>query len=179
VRRAAAREPVPGSGSVAAAVGALGAGLASMALGSARGEGSSGASAELGARMEALLSCVQADADAYRAYLEARAGGGALEHAVERSIAVPTEIATLALGGLEGLVSGLATVRSRLHSEAVTGAQALLAAVEGATFTARSNLSGLADLGARERHAAELEGLVTRARAAARALHDLLPAPAR
>src|SRR5262245_15315665 len=96
-RAAAAREPVPGSGSVAAAVGALGAGLASMALGSARGEGPSPAPAELAACMEALLARVQADAEAYRAFLDARASGHGLASAVERSIAVPAEVAALAL----------------------------------------------------------------------------------
>lgn len=164
---------------MAAAVGALGAGLASMALGSARGEGASGAAAELVACMEDLLARVQGDADAYGGYLAARAGGGDLALAVERSIRVPQEVATLALDGLERLLTGFATVRQRLHSEVVTGGQALLAAVEGATFTARSNLPGLADAHARERHALELERLVTRARSCARQLHDLLPDPAR
>src|SRR5262245_11962328 len=85
-RAAAARGPVPGSGSVAAAVGALGAGLASMALGNAGGEAGAQAAAELARTMEQLLARVDGDARAYASYLEARAGRGDLGAAVEGSI---------------------------------------------------------------------------------------------
>lgn len=165
-RAVAAPGPVPGSGSVAAAVGAFGAGLASMALGAGRGEGAAvERAAEAAGGMEALLARVERDAEAYAAYLEARAGRGDLAEAVERSIAVPLEIATHALAALEGLVAGFAAVRPRLHSEAVTAAHALRAAVEGATFTAGANLPGLTDARERERRGAELETLRTRAQA--------------
>src|SRR5262245_26793855 len=116
-RAAAARGPVPGSGSVAAAVGALGAGLASMALGSGRGEGSgAAAAAELARRMEELLAQVDGDALAYNRYLEARAGRGQLDEAIEGSIAAPEEVAEHALAALERLAGTLAAVRPLLAS---------------------------------------------------------------
>jgi formiminotetrahydrofolate cyclodeaminase len=177
-RAAAARGPVPGSGGVAAAIGALGAGLASMALGSARGE-SSGAAAELVRDMEGLLARVDRDVAAYTSYLEARNGRGELQAAVEGAIAVPREVAEHALAALERLAARLADVRPHLHSEALTAAQALLACVEGATFTARSNLPGLADPSGRDERSAALAGLAARARELARQVHEHVQHPAR
>lgn len=164
-RAAAAQGPVPGSGSVAAGVGALGAGLVSKALGSVRGEPKAARlAAEAERAMSALLECVERDARAYSGYLEARAGRGELATAVAASIAVPREIADHALAALEHLVAGFESVRTRLHSEGVTASHTLRAAIEGAVFTARSNLPGLADPTERERLAAEFETLVSRAR---------------
>jgi formiminotetrahydrofolate cyclodeaminase len=174
-RAAAAQGPVPGSGSVAAALGALGAGMASMALGSARGEASAARlAAEAGELAEGLLACVDEDSHAYAGYLEARAGRGDLAAAVEGSIAVPEAIAERALAALVCLERGFPAVRPRLHSEGVTATQALLAAAESATFTARSNLPGLGDVRAREARAAALETRVARARDLARTLLDRL-----
>ena len=174
-RAAAAQGPVPASGSVAAAVGALGAGLARMALGSVRGEASAArAAAELRQRMEGLLACVDRDAAAYASYLEARAGRAELAPAVAGSIAVPREMAVGALAALEELAAGIAAVRPRLASEGLTAAQALLACVEGASFTARSNLPGLADPREREARRRELLGLEERAAELVRAIKDHL-----
>ena len=177
-RAAAAQGPVPGSGSVAAALGALGAGMASMALGSGRGEDSvARLSAEAARLAEGLLACVDEDTRAYGGYLEARAGRGDLAAAVEGSIAVPEAIAEHALAALVCLERGFPAVRSRLYSEGVTATQALLAAVESATFPARSNLPGLGDVRTRETRAAALEARVTRARELARTLLDRLQPP--
>ena len=172
---AAAQGPVPASGCVAAAVGALGAGLASMALGSARGEGSAvRAAAEVHALMEELLACVDRDAEAYALFLEARAGRAELARAVAGSIEVPGRMARGALAALERLSAGVAAVRPHLASEGVTAARALLACVEGATFTARSNLPNLADPAEREAWRAELEALSARAGELARSILDHL-----
>ena len=177
-RAAAAQGPVPGSGSVAAALGALGAGMASMALGSGRGEDSvARLSAEAARLAEGLLACVDDDTRAYGGYLEARAGRGDLAAAVEGSIAVPEAIAERALAALACLERGIPAVRSHLYSEGVTATQALLAAVESATFTARSNLPGLGDVRAREARAAALEARVAGARELARTLHARLQPP--
>ena len=171
VRAAAAPGPVPGSGSVAAALGALGAALGSMALGAARGEGHAPEAARAhGASAEALLAAVDEDARAYQGFLEARAGRGALPEALARSIAVPRTVAEDALAALERLSAGWAGIRPRLASEGLTAAQALLACVEGAAFTASANLAGLADAGARAAQAGELEALRGRARDLARAV---------
>lgn len=175
VRAAAAPGPVPGSGSVAAAVGALGAGLASMALRSARGEGpADGLADDEAGLMTALLERVDGDAEAYGRYLEARGGKGDLAAAIERSIAVPREIAECSLAALERLEAGVASVRPRLQSEVMTAAQALRAAVEGAAFTACANLPGLADPSARARQRAQLDALCGRAGELVRALHEHL-----
>ncbi len=163
---------------MAAAIGALGAGLASMALGAARGESSS-AAAELVRDMEGMLACVDRDVAAYTDYREARSGRGDLRVAVEGAIAVPREMAEHALIALERLVAHLGEVRPHLHSEALTAAQALLACVEGATFTARSNLPGLADPRARDERSAALAVLAARARELARAVHEHVQHPAR
>jgi formiminotetrahydrofolate cyclodeaminase len=170
-RAAAAPTPVPASGCVAAAVGALGAGLASMALGSTRGEGRTeraarATAAELAQLMEGLLARVELDAEAYAQFRAARAGDGSLEAALERAIAVPREIAEQAVAALERLAAGKDGLRPRLYSEGFTAAAALLASVEGATFTARANLAELPDGGARQ--AGELEALRARAEDLAR-----------
>jgi len=165
-RAVASRRPIPGSGSVAAAVGALGAGLASMALASAPGEEE--ASSALAALQARLLACVDADAAAYQAFVAARRAGAAPAALLERSIAVPREIAELSLAALEQLTLGFPAVRMALHSECVTAAQALLAAIEGATFTADTNLSELESARERAERSFQHAGLRERARALAR-----------
>jgi len=177
-RAAAAPGPVPGSGSVAAALGALGAGLSSMALGSARGEPEAAARAEEArAAMERLLACIDEDARAYAAYLEARAGRAPLGPAVEGSIEVPLAIARGALAALEGLAAAFRGVRPRLASEVLTAAHALGASVEGAAATAQANLPGLGDEPARARHADALAALRSRARHLVGTLDALLAPP--
>jgi hypothetical protein len=65
---------------------------------------------------------------------------------------------------LEQLCRGSGAVRPRLHSEVVTASRSLLAAVEGATFTAASNLPGLADSARAGIERAALAALSARAR---------------
>lgn len=160
VRAAAAPGPAPGSGSVAAVVGALGAGLASMALASTRGEDAAADDArELAREMEELLARVDRDTEAYARYLEARAGRGALAPAVEGSIEVPFEMVEHALAALQRLADGISRVRPHLRSEVVTATQALFACVEGAASTARANLPALTEP---DRRAARAQALDAR-----------------
>ena len=175
-RLLAADLPVPGSGSGTAAIGALGAALASMALRAGRGEAPPGALRldELRAR---LLAAVDEDARAYSAYRAARAGEGDLSAALRASIDVPRAVVTLALEALELLRAGVGEVRPRLRSEAWSATWALLASLEGASFTARSNLPGLEAAAERVRHERELAEQLTRGSGLARELHALLLAP--
>lgn len=161
-RAVASRRPVPGSGSVAAAAGALGAGLASMALRAPAGEGAA-ESAAIAEHMEALLGCVDDDARAFAELLEARRRGEGLVAALERSIEVPRALAARALSALELFVPALATVRPALASEADLSLHLLAAAVRGGVVTARANLGLLADSGRRTALAGELDGLLRRA----------------
>lgn len=182
VRRVAARAPVPGSGSVAAAVGALGAGLASMALRSAREEPESSESraAELETTSARLLEQVDLDARAFdelrAATVKPRAGpeDGARERALERSVAVPLSTAELALSALRGLGAGAAGVRPALRSECVASAHALVAALEGSGAVVEANLASFGDERASARHRAAL----TAARAEARELLERVCATA-
>jgi formiminotetrahydrofolate cyclodeaminase len=176
VRAAAAPGPVPGSGSGAAALGALGAALASMALARPAGEGDAdGPSERLRACMEALLARVDEDVEAYAAFLAARAGRGALEPAVEASFAVRAALADDGLSALGELAGHAAEARPHLASEVVTAAEALLACVRGATFTARSNLRGLADLARRTALAHALDQREARAAALHATVRASLP----
>jgi formiminotetrahydrofolate cyclodeaminase len=147
-RAAASRAPAPGSGSVAALLGALGSSLASMALGATTGED------ELARLRESLLALVDRDAEAYRAFLDAPPDerGSALARAAE----VPAEIARQSLTALEILARGLPRVRTILRCECSTAAGALLAAVEGAVETARANLQACGAAAGRDAELADL-----------------------
>jgi formiminotetrahydrofolate cyclodeaminase len=168
VRALAGPGAVPGSGCAAAALGALGAALASMALTSAGSEGAArtpSVARSLAEAMEELLLDVQRDAEAYRAFLAARASRREVAEALDRSIAAPRAVAVRALAALEILVEAWDDLRPGLASEGLTAAQALLASVEGAAFTAGVNLTGLEDPSARAAGARELAQLRARARA--------------
>jgi len=170
--RVSDRSPLPGSGCVAAAVGALGAALGIMVLRSAPCEGEE---SRLVALRDALLDRVDRDATAYRAFLDARRGGGDTKAALEEATRVPSEIAELSLTALEGLAGSVHDVRPALACECWTAAQTLVAAVESATTTARANLppdelgrggetgSRAAELDAHRRRAHELLADVDRA----------------
>jgi len=175
-RLLAADRPVPGSGCGLAAIGALGAALASMALRAGRGEVPPAAARleELSAR---LLAAVDEDARAYSAYRAACAGEGELAPALAASIDVPRAVVAAALEGLRLLRAGVAGVRPRLRSEAYGASRALLTTVEGASFTARANLPGLADGAERARHERELAEQVAEAARLAQDLDLLLHAP--
>lgn len=175
-RLLAADQPVPGSGCGTAAIGALGAALASMALRAGRGEVPPEA-VRLEELRERLLAAVDEDARAYAAYRAACAGSGELATALQASIDVPRAVVTLALEALGLLCAGVSGIRPRLRSEAFSASRALLASLEGASFTARSNLPGLSDAAERARHERELASQLAEAARLAQDLHALLHAP--
>jgi formiminotetrahydrofolate cyclodeaminase len=159
----AARTPVPGSGCAAAAIGALGTALASMALRVGRGEDPAAVVALERLRTQ-LLEAVEADARAYGAFRAAQTRGADLAPARRESIEVPAGIAAASLAALEHLHQGVGGIRPSLQAETLTATRALLAAIEGASFTALANhpdpetRSGLAALRERGRAlACELE----------------------
>lgn len=85
-------EPVPAGGSVTALTGAASAALLALVGGVLERKGVGGAAGLLGrarALQERLLGLVDADADAYRTYLEEKRSAGALERASQ----TPLEIA--------------------------------------------------------------------------------------
>lgn len=165
----AARVPVPGSGCAAAAIGALGAALASMALRVGRGEDS--AAVVLLERLRAeLLLAVEADARAYGDFRATQASGGDLAAARRASIEVPSGIARASLAALETLRQSVHGVKPALRAETLTAAHALLAAVEGASFTALANAPA-------PETRAELETLCARARTSAFELVNHVHAP--
>lgn len=134
----AARSPVPGSGCAAATIGAVGTALASMALRVGRGE-DPGEVAALERLRLGLLEAVEADARAYGAFRAAQAAGGDLAAARRASIEVPAGIAAASLAALELLHGGARGIKASLSAEAATATRALLAAIEGASFTALAN----------------------------------------
>ena len=134
----AARAPVPGSGCAAAAIGALGTALASMALRVGRGEDPAAVVA-LERLREQLLEAVEADARAYGAFRTAQAAGADLASARRASIEVPAGIAAASLAALEHLHRGVGGIKASLQAETLTATRALLTAIEGASFTALAN----------------------------------------
>ena len=156
--RLAATAPVPGAGSGAAAIAAVGASLVSMAFRRTFDEGASGQGAYMNGRAEslerlrvALLSFVDRDAEAYNAFLAARAMDkgsdaarakrrAALESAARTTIEVPFEILEAALAGLRLAAVGAPHQHPNLLCETATGAQALFASVESCARIVRENL---------------------------------------
>jgi glutamate formiminotransferase/formiminotetrahydrofolate cyclodeaminase len=157
VHRVSDRNPLPGSGCVAAAVGALGAALAIMVVRSGPYEREEGLLTGL---RDDLLGCVDRDAEAYEAFIAARRARRPVEDVLEGAIRVPAEIAELSLSALERLASSVHGIRPALSCECWTAALALGAAVEGAARTARANLPQDAE----GRRVEELEARCDRAR---------------
>lgn len=166
VERVAGPDPTPGGGSVAATLGALGAGLASMAFRVAAGEGRSPVPAYMGARADeldelraALVAGVDADASAYAAWRAA----GQDARAAERALEVPIETMERAVAALRLLAAGSHAVPERLRSECSAAAIALRAAVDAAGVIAADNLSSFEDEGFRSERGATLDTLRARA----------------
>lgn len=151
VERVADAAAVPASGCVAALQGALGAALLSMAFEHAAGEGRSdqpaymrGRAQELSALSRRLLELVDEDAQAYRAFLASRGGGGeARQKALRQALEVPLELAETALGGLRLAAIGAAEVAAALRSECLVGGEALAATVRAGVGIVRANAEGL------------------------------------
>jgi len=156
VARVADRASTPGAGSVAAAVGALGAGLASMAFRHVPGEGAgayaAGRADELDELSSTLLRLVDADAEAYAAWRASRAATAATpdaaaesaRKAAEQALEVPLEIMEASVAALRLLAVGVGQVSAALHCECLTAARSLEAAVESAGVVVAENLTACA-----------------------------------
>lgn len=156
--------PAPGGGSIAALAGALGAALASMVAGLTQGRG---ASAELDASMvevsmaaqrvkDDLLAAVDADTDAFSAYMDARrlpagsaeakaAREAAMQDGLKVAIEVPLRTARASLAAMkladrvarDGLAASV--------TDGAVGAQLAFAGVRGGIWNAEVNLRDVTD----------------------------------
>ncbi len=150
----AAPTPTPAGGSTAAAVGALGAALVSMAFRVAAGDGESGTPAYMAGRAdelddlrEVLLEAVDRDAAAYRRWVkaskQARADDEQAAQAALEVFEVPLEIAEHAIAALRLLHVGAAEVPAPLASDLEVARHTLEAAARGGLATATANLEVL------------------------------------
>jgi glutamate formiminotransferase/formiminotetrahydrofolate cyclodeaminase len=184
VEETASESPAPGGGSVAAAVGALGASLGAMVANlsshkrgwDARWEEFS-AWAERGKRChDALLGLVDEDTAAFNRVLaayglpkeseeERAARTGAVQEAMRGAIEVPLRVMEMAFEAMavtramaeHGLPSSI--------SDAGVGALCARAAVRGAGYNVRINLSGITDASYRREALGRAEDLERRAQA--------------
>jgi formiminotetrahydrofolate cyclodeaminase len=130
---------VPGSGSAAAVLGALGASLALKALASSNDEGVRREATGLKGVIAHLLELADRDAEAYERFRRTERDAGQPSPARELAIEIPLEIAAAALDVLESLGRNAIHARAALRSEVELGARALSGAVEGATAAALAN----------------------------------------
>ena len=160
----ASEAPVPGGGSVAAAVGALGAALGTMvANGSAHKRGWDERWEEFsdwavrGRRcLEALIALVDEDTQAFQELMAAYGRPGATQEeqtarrqaivrATHRAIEVPLETMRVALQALDVLVAMAEHGNPNAVSDAGVGALCARTAVQGAYLNVQINAAGLAD----------------------------------
>jgi glutamate formiminotransferase / formiminotetrahydrofolate cyclodeaminase len=156
--------PAPGGGSIAALAGSLGAALASMVANLAQG----GPDAEKDARLialaeqaqilkDSLMLAVDADTNAFNAFMEARrlpeataeqktARQAAMQAGLKVAIDVPLATAKASLAALElaGEAARLGKVAS--ISDAAVGAQMAYAGVRGGVWNVVINLRDIADV---------------------------------
>jgi len=146
-RALAARTPTPSGGSMAAAVGALGAAATSMTLRFAEGETAvwqAGRADELAEIAERLCDLVERDAGIYAKVGAAKELAEGREEALERAfrnaLETPAEMMEACLGGLRLAVAGAqAEMPAHLRCDCLAGAHALWAALEDAYLMVREN----------------------------------------
>lgn len=164
VHEVSRESPAPGGGSVAALAGALGAALASMVANLAAGRpGYEAATPDLMAVAEeaqqlkdALLVAVDADTDAFAAFMEAKrlpegtpdekaARAAAMLEGLKTAARVPLRTAELGLAAIA--LAGRAAEKGNPASlsDAGVGAQMAWSAVVGGLLNVRINLRGLSD----------------------------------
>ncbi len=156
--------PAPGGGSIAALAGALGAGLASMVANLTQGKAATpeaeaeclGIAEAAQALKDELLRAVDADTEAFNAYMEARrlpqgtpaqkaAREAAMLEGLKAAAAVPlrTAQASLDVLRLAGAVARAGNPASL--SDALVGAQTAFAGLRGGLWNVRINLKDIAD----------------------------------
>jgi glutamate formiminotransferase/formiminotetrahydrofolate cyclodeaminase len=189
----ASESPAPGGGSVAAAVGALGAALGTMVANLSshkrgwdeRWEEFSEWAEKGKAAHDEMLALVDEDTDAFRAVLEAHrlpqdtaaekeARAAAVAAAQRRAIEAPLRVMEVALQSMD-VIGAMATEGLKTSiSDAGVGALCARSAVLGAALNVRINLGGLADAAARQRYAARADALEARAVAREREILELV-----
>lgn len=178
VEETAAESPAPGGGSVAAAVGALGAALGTMVANLSshkrgwdeRWEEFSD-QAEKGKTAHAELTrLVDADTDAFNVLMdafglpkaseaEAAARAEAIQEATRHATEVPLRVMEVALGAMDVIEAMAAGGMASSISDAGVGALCARAAVRGAGLNVRINAKSLTDEGQRTRFLARADEL--------------------
>lgn len=158
IEQAAAKTPTPGGGSVAAVVGALGASMLAMAVNFTRGsdkfkavaELMDGAADELTRARAMFLELMNEDMAAFSQWQSAwrmdksdPARPEALKVATATAIAVPQELASLALTVLQKIAQLADKVNTRLLSDVGVAAVLTEAALRAAHYNIRVNLAAM------------------------------------
>ncbi len=179
IEQAAARSSTPGGGSVAAVVGALGAGMLAMAVNFTRGGAKfkdvaelMDASADELARARAMfLELMNEDMAAFEQWQSAwrmdksdPARAEALKLATATAIAVPQETASLALTVLQKIAQLADKVNPRLLSDVGVAAVLAEAALRAAHYNIRVNLASMDSPNDEAELRAEMAGQTQKAR---------------
>lgn len=193
VEETAAESPAPGGGSVAAAVGALGAALGTMVANlSSHKRGwdarwkEFGEQAERGKAAHAeLTELVDRDTDAFNALMaafglpkageaEKSARSAAIQAATRGAIEAPLRVMEVALGSMDVIEAMARDGMPSSVSDAGVGALCARAAVRGAGLNVRINAKGLHDAAARAAFLERADALERSAEARERAILELV-----
>lgn len=195
VDETASESPAPGGGSVAAAVGALGAALGTMVANLSahkrgwdeRWEEFSDWAVRGRSSVEELIALVDEDTRAFNGIMAAfRLPQGtdneraerdrAIQEATRRAMEVPLEIAEKALASMETMRAMAEIGTPASVSDAGVGALCARAAVRGAALNVRINSSGLEDKDTVEAYLGRAEEAVKRAEALEQEILDIVNA---
>ena len=183
VRAVGARTSAPGGGSASALIAALGAALGTMVgwmtYGTRKFEDRDavmrGLIPPLHGAMEALIPLIDADTQAFAAYMEARSlpqdteeraaqRRQAMEAGLQKAVEVPLAVLRLADGSWDAMVEMARHGNIASRSDLEVGAKALEAGIWGAHRNVLINLPEITDAGFRTRAGAEAETIAQRAR---------------
>lgn len=183
VRAVGARTSAPGGGSASALIAALGAALGTMVgwmtYGTRKFEDKDavmrGLIPPLHGAMEALIPLIDADTQAFAAYMEARSlpqdteeraaeRRQAMEAGLQKAVEVPLAVLRLADGSWDAMVEMARHGNIASRSDLEVGAKALEAGIWGAHRNVLINLPEITDAGFRTRAGAEAETIAQRAR---------------
>jgi len=183
VRAVGARTSAPGGGSASALIAALGAALGTMVgwmtYGKRKFEDKDavmrGLIPPLHGAMEALIPLIDADTQAFAAYMEARSLSQdteeraaerrqAMEAGLQKAVEVPLAVLRLADGSWDAMVEMARHGNVASRSDLEVGAKALEAGIWGAYRNVLINLPEISDEAFRNRAVAEAETIAQRAR---------------
>lgn len=166
---AAAKQPTPGGGAVAALAGALAASMGEMVLNYSvakkdllqHSESNKASLHELTTARAMLIELMREDQEAYQAYTDARKAGADLTELTQTCIRVPQTIGTTAIAILEVANRVASTSNRWLLSDLAVCGELAMATVRCAVHNVRVNLSELpADQ--RKKIDADCDALLTR-----------------